>query len=480
MNSSVPHLGQGSILIVDDNPANLRLLIDILGREGYQVRPVPSGKLAIAAARGLPPDVILLDIMMPDLDGYQVCAELKADPNTQEIPVIFISAINEVIDKVKAFQVGAIDYITKPFQIEEVLARVETHLKVRKLQKNLAQQTLHLTETIQELELARDQLVQSEKMAALGQLIAGIAHEINTPMGAIRSSVENLADFFDTHLVSLPTFFQSIPPEHQESFIGLIENYTRTPPTYSTREKRQFKRNLIGELEAIGIKSADTLADTLVDLGIHDREALAPFLPLVTSDMAEKIIDIAYRITTLQTSTRTIKVATEKATKIVFALRNYSRYETTAKMTQSHLIEGIETVLTLYHNQLKRGVEVIREYRSNPTIDCYADELNQVWTNLISNALHAMGNRGILRITVEESDRSVQVSITDHGQGIPQEISQRIFDPFFTTKDKGEGTGLGLNIVRKIVEKHQGTIAVSSVSDRTTFTISLPIQAPES
>jgi signal transduction histidine kinase len=476
MNSPVPDLGQGNILIVDDNPANLRLLVDILSREGYQPRPVPGGKLALAAARGFPPDLVLLDIMMPDLDGYQVCEGLKADPTTRDIPVIFISAINEVVDKVKAFQAGAVDYITKPFQIEEVLARVSTHLQICSLQKNLARQTRHLTETIRELEVARDQLIHSEKMAALGQLVAGIAHEINTPMGAIRSSAENLAGFFEEDLVNLPNFFQSFSEEERDYIGQFIHHYSRNQRAYSTREKRQFKRNLKKELENLQVEKADILADTLIDLGIHDRASLEPFLPLVTGASADRVIDVAYRLTSLQSSVRTIKIAAEKATKIVFALRNYSHYETNETAIRSNLIEGIETVLTLYHNQLKRGVEVIKNYRANPTITGYPDRLNQVWTNLISNALHAMGERGTLTITVEEIDTVARVEIVDSGRGIPEEIRSRIFDPFFTTKPIGEGTGMGLGIVRNIIEKHRGSIALDSIPGRTVFTVSLPLE----
>jgi two-component system NtrC family sensor kinase len=475
MNPPVSEINKGNILIVDDNPANLRLLIDILGRQGYEVRPVPNGKLALAAAKGLPPDLILLDIMMPELDGYQVCQTLKADPITQEIPVIFISAINEVIDKVKAFQVGGVDYITKPFQIEEVLARVATHIKICSLQKNLEQKTESLTATIEELQLTQEQLIYTEKMAALGQLIAGIAHEINTPMGAIRSSVENLTSFFEENLTQLPAFFQTVPLEKQEDLIKLIQNYAKIPQIYSTREKRQFKRSLIATLASENIDNSETIADTLVDLGIYNPEQMLPFLPLLKSPLGETVITTAYQLTSLQTSTKTIKTAVDRATKIVFALRNYTRYEKTGELIQANLIEGVEMILTLYHNQLKQGVEVARNYQEIPEIFCCPDELNQVWTNLISNALHAMENRGTLTISIQQKSQAIQVQITDTGTGIPPEIQAKIFQPFFTTKSPGEGTGLGLNIVKKIVEKHRGQITVNSQPNHTTFTVSLPI-----
>lgn len=140
-----------SILIVDDTPASLRLLAQMLASQGYQVRPAPDGALALAAAQAEPPDLILLDIRMPEMDGYQVCARLKADPATCDVPVIFISALDEIQDKVRAFAGGGVDYVTKPFQLEEVLARVQAHLALRRLQRQLQEANQRME---QELALA--------------------------------------------------------------------------------------------------------------------------------------------------------------------------------------------------------------------------------------------------------------------------------------------------------------------------------------
>ena len=137
MKPSLSYPDKPSILVVDDTPANLQLLASVLKERGYKTRPVPSGLLALQAALSEPPDLILLDINMPEMNGFEVCQSLKADEKLRDIPVIFISALNEVLDKVKAFAVGGVDYITKPFQFDEVQARVDTHLKLWHLQQEL-------------------------------------------------------------------------------------------------------------------------------------------------------------------------------------------------------------------------------------------------------------------------------------------------------------------------------------------------------
>ena len=164
---------KGNILVVDDTPANLRLLSEMLEDCGYEVRPAPDGPLALRAAETEPPDLILLDITMPDMDGYEVCARLKENDDLKEIPVIFISALTETLDKVKAFGVGGVDYVTKPFQFEEVRARVEAHLSLRRLRVDLKRRY----EELRRLQEAQDNLTHmivhdmgSPLLAAMGYL----------------------------------------------------------------------------------------------------------------------------------------------------------------------------------------------------------------------------------------------------------------------------------------------------------------------
>lgn len=342
----------------------------------------------------------------------------------------------------------------------------------------LRQKNQELATTVKQLKTAQQELIQSEKMVALGQLVAGVAHEINTPLGAINSSINNIASFWETYLEKLPIFFKELSPERQEDFFALLKESNDRGISLSTREQRQIKKNLVSQLKVHLIDKANTIANYLAGVGVYDN--LEKFLPLLRDSNSEEILKIAYQFANVQTSSKTIRTAAERAAKVVFALKTYARYDYTGEKVTANILEGIETVLTLYHNKIKHDVEVIKEFdNSLPLIQCYPDELNQVWTNLIHNALQAMEYDGSLTIEATQSDADIKVSITDSGKGIPPEIMSKIFQPFFTTKAAGEGSGLGLDIVKKIIEKHDGKIKVTSVPGKTTFTVYLPINKME-
>jgi two-component system NtrC family sensor kinase len=321
---------------------------------------------------------------------------------------------------------------------------------------------------------AEAQLVHSEKMAALGQLIAGVAHEINTPIGAIKSSGHNISDALDSALLGLPALLDDLDKTDRERFSALVERASKPKKMLSTREERAVVREVTTALEALGLKQARHHADMLVQLQSHTN--LDQMLPLLRHPASERILDVAYGISTISTNAGNINTAVDRVAKIIFALKSFSRFGGVQVWTESDLAEGLETVLTIYQNQIKHGTELIRQFQEMPQVRCLPDEINQVWTNLIHNALQAMDYKGTLTISVRREGDEALVSVSDTGCGISPELQKRIFEPFFTTKATGEGTGLGLDIVRKIVEKHQGRINVESeVGHGSTFTVHLPI-----
>jgi DNA-binding response OmpR family regulator len=182
------------ILIVDDNQTNLDVLFELLRNYGYKVLVALDGESAIEQIEYIHPDLILLDIMMPGIDGFETCRRLKDEPETRKIPIIFMSALSDTIDKVKGFQTGAVDYITKPFQHEEVLSRIETHLTIRSLQKKLEEKNAelaHLNQNLERLvEQKTKQLIDQEKTAIVGRLTQGMVHNLKSPLQVIQTSVD--------------------------------------------------------------------------------------------------------------------------------------------------------------------------------------------------------------------------------------------------------------------------------------------------
>lgn len=325
----------------------------------------------------------------------------------------------------------------------------------------------------QQVQQRTQDLVQAEKMAALGQLTAGIAHEINTPLGAIRAAENNITAALDQTLQQLPVLVRALSDEQLDAFLHLLDTAHRQTVMLSSREERQLKRRLQKEINALGLAPAAPIASTLSKMGIQTD--LTPFLTLLKAPNNTQILDVAYSLFIIHNNSSNINLAVERAAKIVFALKSYVRQDTTKAKVKASVPDTVETVLTLYHNQIKQGTDVQKHYQPVPEIYCYPEELAQVWTNLIHNALQAMDYKGHLEINIAQQDQHIVVSISDSGNGIPAEIKAKIFDPFFTTKPMGEGSGLGLDIVLKIVNKHQGSVEVESEHGHTKFSIYLPV-----
>ncbi|HBQ97035.1 MULTISPECIES: response regulator [unclassified Roseofilum] len=467
-NNSDPELN--IILIVDDNPNNLAVLSDFLDESGFEIRVARDGESALEKVNYAPPDLILLDVMMPGIDGFEACRQLKSNPETEAIPVIFMTALSDTVDKVKGLELGAVDYITKPFSQEEVLARVRLHLRLRKMAEKLAEQNEMLKQEIEEknraevalqgltqeleqrvnertaelqqalidLQDAQVQLVQNEKMSTLGQLVAGVAHEINNPVGFIMGNLSHAQQYIQDIIEHLNLYQKCYP----EPDLEIQDHYE--------------------EIE--------------LDFLLKD-------LPDLIGSMHE---------------------GTDRIRNISRSLRTFSRSDITSKVS-SDIHEGIDSTLLILKHRLKAtqerpAIAIIKKYGDVPEITCYPGQLNQVFMNLLANAIDALdeSNQGrtfqeiesnpnqiTIQTQLSPSQREAIITIEDNGKGIPEEIRNKIFDHLYTTKAYGQGTGLGLSISRQIVEeKHGGKLTCHSASVCASetefyrgciFTITLPI-----
>ena len=249
------------------------------------------------------------------------------------------------------------------------------------------------------------------------------------------------------------------------------KSLTNTQPL-TTKEERQTRRTIETLLTDAEIERADEIASTLVEIRV--LEHIERYLPLFRSESAFDILQIVYAIGQIKVNMSNITLASDKTSKIVTALKSYSHVSGSDIPVMSSLEETLETVITLYSNQIKQGVELERNYEDLPLVPCFPDEIGQVWTNIITNAFQAMNLRGKITINLRAEGDYAVVEIIDNGPGIPEHIKHRIFEPFFTTKAQGEGTGLGLDITRKIIEKHHGNISVESEPGNTVFRVELP------
>jgi signal transduction histidine kinase len=470
----VGNLEPSTILIVDDNPTNLEVLSAAMADSGWEILVALDGESAIEQAEYARPDLIVLDVMMPGINGFETCTRIKARSELHDIPIIFMTALSETTDKVKGLSLGAVDYITKPFQPEEVLARISSHLKIghltRKLQEQnqqlqeeiqirqvveqklyrlnqdlesrviertielsqseaeLRQKTKQLEDSLAHLKQTQAQLVQTEKISSLGQLVAGIAHEVNNPVGFVSGNIEHISQYVQDLLTLIDLYQQEYPEPSDE---------------------------IQDELETI------------------DLDFIKEDLPNILNSM---------------------NLGMERIKGIMSSLRTFTRADKGEKQP-ADINEGLESTLMILQHRLKANkarpaIELVKSYGELPLVRCYGGQLNQVFMNLIANAIDVLdeasqnrtfaeleANPNIIRIQTEQvGDRAI-VRISDNGLGMSQSVQQEIFDAFYTTKPVGKGTGLGLSISRQIIEeKHGGKLTcISTPGQGTEFAIEIQI-----
>ncbi|MDY7021875.1 MAG: response regulator [Cyanobacteriota bacterium] len=377
MSSHLMSEQKGNILIVDDLPDNLRLLSETLSDRGYEVQCAINGKLALMAVQNAPPDLILLDIKMPGIDGYEVCRELKSQESTSEIPVIFLSALDDAFDKVKAFNVGGVDYVTKPFQVEEVLARVENQLTICRLQKQLHRQNLKLSKLNQDF---------ADSNKELEQFAYIVSHDLQQPLQTITGFAELMLSL--------------------KSEIDLEE------------EADEYVTPILEE----GIRMQGLIKDLLEysRVGSKRRELKPVDCNLILAE----------------------------------TLRNLH-----------HSIEESQAIIT---------------HKTLPTVNADKIQLGQLFQNLIGNGIKYCRPGVIPQVTIltEQKQQEWVFEIQDNGIGIASSYFERVFQIFqrLHTAQEYPGTGIGLAICKKIVERHGGKIWVESeLGVGTTFYFTIPI-----
>ncbi len=402
-----------------------------------------------------------------DFENDRKLLERSIDISSEELIYTNSSLMKQKEELVKANNV--LKKAQERLQQTEHIQALYTELK--SVNKALQEKNIQLERTYDDLRETQAQLIHNEKMVVLGQLISGIAHEINTPLSVINGASDGVAELISDFTCLAPKTISGIP---QSIVLDFFEVLKRDSNVLSTSEERRYRKVICNRLEKLGITKPQRIARDLVKAGLHT--SLNQFKHLVNENNSEDLLAVAILIGRVFSNIQKMKLASEKMKKIIFSLKGYSRQQDANSKEFIDIIENIELVLTLYQNSLKHGVLLEKEYmKSPPTFIGYPDELNQVWTNLIHNAIHAMESYGKLKIEIKQINNDIVVNFANDGKEIPANIKKKIFDPLFTTKAKGEGTGLGLSICKKIIAKHNGEISVKSNSQWTVFTVKLPI-----
>jgi len=522
---------EASILIVDDRQENLMLLKSILKKEGYQVRAAVNGNMALESVKAELPDLILLDIMMPVMSGFEVCRQLKEDETTREIPVIFLSAMQEPDDKVKAFTLGGVDYITKPFEAKEVLSRVKAHLTIRQLQEDLAGAKEKVEERVdartKEIKLLSSYLqdiIDSMPSALLGVDEEGKITHFNEEAGKMTVMPEQsiLGQKFKDVFPDLAVIFKGLGNEQYKQFqknkrlrieknneitffdvmvypLKAAENSGAVIRIDDVTTLVQMEQMLVesDKMITIGGLSAgmaheinNPLSVILMALQMLDRN-IEPVLKGrpdcgFDTDAVKKFL---HKTDLLEYLMR-IRNSAERAVTIMRNMLNFS-HKSTAMMLPYNLAELLDKTIEFakYDAGLRekldfRNIKLVKEYDPKITnILCHETEMQQVVLNLLKNASQAMADHNydsqkpqiILRTKLAANQ--IRIDIEDNGPGMPAKTRDHIFEPFFTSKEAGSGTGLGLFLCHHIVAKnHKGKMLVDSAPGKgTKFSILLPL-----
>jgi len=409
--------GAIKVLLIDNNANDADLLRGMLlevNASDYDIRHATtlSGGLECLAEGGF--ELVLLDLCLPDSSGIESFTKIQCIYKT--IPIIVTAGHHDEETALKTLQEGAQDYIVKGHINAKALSRIICYsLERHRL-------LLELEVTLRKLKQTQGQLLQSEKMASIGQLAAGVAHEINNPVGFINSNISTLGEYIEDMI--------EIVKKYDEGLARIASNDAKAAEV--RKEIDSFKEEL-------------------------DYDFIVEDIKNVISETRD---------------------GTERVATIVQDLKEFSHVDRKEEKTYTDINHWLDTTLNLVWNELKYNVELKKEYGEIPEVECYPHQLSQVFMNLLVNASQAIEDNGEIGIrTYTEEDR-VFIKISDTGKGMSKELMNRIFEPFYTTKPVGKGTGLGLSVSYGIIEKHQGSLKVESEEGKgTTFTVEIPVNS---
>ncbi|PID58909.1 hypothetical protein CSB45_02605 [candidate division KSB3 bacterium] len=506
-----------TVLIVDDSPANLSMLTGSLKEFGYKTPIARNGETAVVRAQLKQPDIILLDIVMPGIDGFETCRRLKMNEATKAIPVIFMTARTGTQDKLKGFEVGGVDYVTKPFQQEEVLARVATHLRIRKLEQSLREQSAKLGEANQEIHLLNEQLRAenvrvSECLKESESKYQTLVEELSDGYFVLEDDVIVFANqaFARMHGYSQEevlgkNFFLFVDPESREDVTGIYRNARQNMPKSALLEYQRLTKD--GQSLSTEMTAKTTSYERkIVSIGlcrditerlemahrIRDAERMA-YIGRITTSLSHEIRNplsaIKMNLRILQTARkfsdsdwRHIDIAVNEVTRLEEILDELLDFAKPLRLTMgkcavNDVLRECLDLLSVKFEQ--KSLRVVQSFAADiPTI--YADQkkLAQAFLNLLLNAFEASGQNGRIWVKsayyTDQNEPRVDLVVEDDGSGLPQDRAQDIFKPFVTTKE--DGTGLGLTNTLRILDAHGGWLkAANRKPQGASFHVYLPV-----
>ena len=407
------------ILVADDNTDMRELVSFILGKD-FRVRSARNGREALDFVQDFLPDLVVSDIMMPEMSGIELCAAIKSDERLAQVPVMLVSSKAESEMKIQGLEHGADDYVTKPFHPRELLARARSHAALHRARRDLAAQNEALSKALDDLQRAEAQIIQSERLAAVGEIAAGIAHEVNNPVNYALNAARSLT-----------------------ASISEVSSIAEHAAALEWQDLAVLEREIAKLREEVEQAGGPQLAESISEL-----------TEIVTNGL-------------------------ERTRKLVGDLRDFAVPARPSDDLDIDLVESIDSALLLVRPEIERAGTRIDWIPPDdlPNIAGHPTEISQVVLNLVKNAAESIGAaRGRIMLSTRVDRDFVVLKVEDDGPGIPDEALSRVFEPFFTTKSAGEGTGLGLAVCRKIVDAHGGKLTASnSPASGAIFELALPI-----